>query len=150
MVATCVAIYQFWRDRSGVKLVLTTVVSSSDRREDVIDLWEIRIVNHRKRPITVESAGLLLEQGIHLHPMTVDLDGERTTTPLPATLTDGMSVGFFARRDNEDRIRGAWASDVLNRSFECRYPSRNPIERMRTWRYRRRIDKWIKERRSSR
>jgi hypothetical protein len=146
VVATGVAGYQFIRDRPGVKIVLTAVASASDKREGTINLWGIRVVNHRKRPITIDSAGLLIERKVHLHPMAVDFDGERAPNPFPITLTDGMSVEFYAHRDNSGRVQGAWATDALNRSYEQRYPSRDPRVRWKEWRKSRRVDKMIQER----
>lgn len=146
LVATGVAVYQFIRDRPGVKVVLSSVASASDQREEIIDLWSIRVVNHRKRPITIESAGLLIERKLQLQPIAVDLHGNQTAKPFPVTLTDGMSVRLYARRDKPERVQGAWASDALNRSFETRYPSRDPRARWKDWRTRRRVDKMIQER----
>lgn len=150
VVASGVAIYQFVRDRPGVKVVLMSVVAASDQRDDLVDLWTIRVVNHRKRPITIESAGLLVERKVHLHPMVVDFDGEKATSPFPVTLTDGMSVQFYVMRKEQERVRGAWARDALSRSFEARYPSRNPRVRWRDWRTRRRVNKMLRERRPAR
>ena len=146
LVATGVAIYQFVRDKPGVKIVISAVASVREGREEIVDLWAIRVVNHRKRPITIESAGLLIERKLHLHPILVDNDGKKTDSPFPVTLTDGMTAQFYARRDNSKRVKGAWATDALNRSFESRYPSRDPRVRWKDWRKRRRVDKMIQER----
>jgi hypothetical protein len=146
LVATGVAVYQFVRDKPGVKIVISGLASVREGREEILDLWDIRVVNHRKRPITIESAGLLIERKLHLHPILVDIDGEKTDSPFPVTLTDGMTAQFYARRDNSGRVKGAWATDALNRSFESRYPSRDPRVRWQDWRNRRRVDKMIQER----
>lgn len=80
--------------------------------------------------------------------MAVDFDGEHVPSPFPATLTDGMSVEFYARRDRPNRVKGAWATDALDRSYKRRYPSRNPVAKWRAWRDNRRVDKMIEERKA--
>jgi hypothetical protein len=157
VVATAVAAYQLIRDRPGVSIVLNQAGRMLDDNRHW-HVWSIRIVNHRKRPITIMSAGLLLEtnsrgQLNRLHPSVVDENGNRADRPLPATLSDGMSVEFYVPREGWSvvhkgltrRVCGAWATDALNHTFEMRYPSRNPRGRWQAWRQRRSFERYLRE-----
>jgi len=146
IVATIVAGYQFMRDRAGVKVVLTPISSETQGSEGATaEIWGIRVVNHRKRPITIQDAGLLRGKD-HLHSLFLNIHGDRIADPFPVALTDGMSAEFYVHRDDRADVRGAWVRDALNRTFKVRYSSRSPRARWRAWRINRRIDKLIKER----
>lgn len=147
IVATLTALYQFVRERPGVKVVLTPITWMRQDAEKPLDLWEIRVVNHRKRPITIKVAGLLRRPGVHAQGHLVNLDGERVEDPFPVTLADGEALELLIRRDGvfHDSF-GAWARDALDRAYHCRYPSRNPRTRWIAWRERRAVDRYIKER----
>jgi hypothetical protein len=145
-VATGVAIYQFRRDRSGVKIILTPVASFAEDRAPV-EFWAIRVVNHKPRPITIRSVGLLVEKrrGVGmLSAPYLDEWGSPTDSPFPVTLTDGSSVEVGIERPLDSGPKGARAIDDLERSFAVRHPSLNPRKRWWSWRVRRRYMKLLK------
>jgi hypothetical protein len=143
-VSTGVATYQF--DRPRVKVVLAPA-SAWRTGEERVNLWGIRVVNHRNRPITIQMAGPVLDLGEKTRFAGVFLDacGKDADDPFPVTLGDGEAVEFFiARGDDPDAaFIGAWARDSLNRVFDVqRGGSRNPWARLREWRLQR---QWIKD-----
>lgn len=147
IVATATAAYQFLRERPGAKVVVAPVSSVTDRTGDLIELWGVRVVNHRKRPITIRGVGLIRDRGIYAHGILLDLDGNRTREPFPFVLGDGEAVEIYISRNPTFReIRGAWARDALDRIYETRYPSRNPRSRWIAWRHRRATNRYIRER----
>jgi hypothetical protein len=135
IVASCVAGYQILYGRTGVRLVLAprnsyavTGPSGGER----LQIWWIRIVNHRSRPITVVAAGIRIQRRITLAPTYVDAAGTGVESPFPKTLTDGESVDVFILNElPAAKVRGAWAADALGRTFRRRYPFNHPIRRMR-------------------
>lgn len=140
IVASGVAAYQFLRDRPGVRLVFTPTMSlmKSDESEDGFEemmLWHVSVVNHRKRPITLRSGGLLIRGRSRLHPIFHDLNGKDVPSPFPVTLQDGEAIEFYVRKNDNVETTGAWASDVLERYFTVRYPARNPRKRFTEWRW---------------
>ena len=145
IVATLTALYQFVRERPGVKVVLTPIAWVSEEAVDPVDLWQIRVVNHRKRPITIQSAGLLRQRRVHAHGFLLNREGERIDDPFPLTLADGQAVEIFIDRAGvfQDAI-GAWARDALDRVYHCRYPARDPRARVANWRERRAIRRRLK------
>jgi hypothetical protein len=147
IVATLTALYQFVRERPGVKVVLTPVAWMRREADEPIELWEVRVVNHRKRPITIKVAGLLRRRGVHAQGVLLNLEGAPIDDPFPVTLADGEALEIFISRDGvfHDAF-GAWARDALNRVYHCRYPSRNPRARWTIWRERRAIDRYFRER----
>lgn len=145
-VATIVASFQFMRDRAAVKLVLTPISSETEGSSgSPAEVWGIRVVNHRKRPITIRDAGLLRGKD-HLHCLFLNIHGDRIADPFPVALTDGMSAEFYVHRDDRADVRGAWVRDARDRTYKVRYSSRSPWARLRAWRINRRADKLIKER----
>lgn len=147
IVATLTALYQFVRERPGVKVVLTPISWMRQEADEPVELWGVRVVNHRKRPITVNAAGLLRRRGVHAHGFLLDLNGERVDDPFPMTLADGEAIEILIGRNGafHDAF-GAWARDALNRVYHCRYPSRDPRVRWAAWRERRALDRYIGER----
>lgn len=160
-VATGVAAYQFVRDRPGVKLILIptnvpydglvgSYEGAASKRKSR-DFWAIRVVNHRKRPITIRDGGLLGDRGQLIHPEIINPDTGVHDNPFPLTLTDGKSFEFYAPLDFEryrDRA-GAWVVDDLDRIFKVHHPARNPRRRWREWRVRRRFEKEVAKRTSA-
>jgi hypothetical protein len=146
VVATLTALYQFVRERPGVKVVLMPISWFGEDAEEPVDLWEIRAVNHRKRPITIQSAGLLRQRRVHAHGLLLNREGQRVEDPFPVALADGEALEIFIDRTGifHDAI-GAWARDALNRFYHCRYPPRNPRGRLATWRERRLIKRRFRE-----
>lgn len=154
VVATSVAAYQFIRDRPGVKLVLVPVTVTDDIKTGSYDgtppryrtrnFWAIRVVNHRKRPITIREGGLLGDRGQQIHSKIVNPDTGAEDTPFPFTLTDGTSLEFWAPLDLiRDRDRcGAWVVDDLGRYYELLEPS-GFRRRWHNFRERRRFEKAI-------
>jgi hypothetical protein len=147
VVATLTGLYQFIRERPGVKVVLTPMAWMGEEADEPVELWEVRVVNHRRRPITIKAAGLLRRRGVHAHGLLVDLNCERVDEPFPVTLADGEAFEILISRDGvfHDAF-GAWARDALNRVYRCRYPSLNPRERWATWRERRVMNRYFRER----
>jgi hypothetical protein len=140
IVATLTALYQFVRERPGVKVVLTPISWVAEDAEEAVDLWEVRVVNHRKRPITIQDSGLLRARRVLSHGFLLNRDGERVEDPFPVSLADGEAVAIFIDRAGifSDAI-GAWARDALNRVYYCRFPSRDPRTRFSAWRRRRAV-----------
>jgi hypothetical protein len=143
VVATGVAAYQFLRDRPGVRLIITELLCLVDRKGERfhVPMWHIRVVNHRKRPITIRSGGLLIGGRTRLLPLFLDSKGIEMRSPFPVTLTDGESVEFRVSREDHEDVCGAWATDALDRNFEVRHPSRNPKKRLKDWQYKRKVAK---------
>lgn len=138
LVASCVAVYQFRRDRPGVKLRLAAVASSEDGGR-LVERWAVRIVNHRQRPITIDDAGVLVNEGQQLHAPFVTVDGDPADPyPFPMVLTDGKSERVFIRviDTGDAHTTGAWARDALGREYKTR---RSLGERWRLWRLNRRL-----------
>lgn len=146
VVATLTALYQFVRERPGVKVVLTPISWVAEDAEEEVDLWEVRVVNHRKRPITIQDSGLLRTRRVLSHGFLLNRDGERVDDPFPVALADGEAFAIFIDRTGvfRDAI-GAWARDALNRVYYCRYPSPDPRTRFSTWRRRRALRRRFKE-----
>ena len=140
LVATGVAAYQSVRDRPGVKLMITPysrLLNENDRWA----VWAVRVVNHRKRPITIINAGVITDGKTRLKSSFIDINGQPSPSPFPSELADGASIEVFVQRVGKAAtVRGVWASDALNRRFQARYPSRNPIHRYHAWQDRRRFD----------
>lgn len=77
IVSTLLAASQLLRDRPGVKLRLTPTnveYAPETETDDALtrDFWEVRVVNHRKRPITIRRGGLLGDRGQHVNARIVD------------------------------------------------------------------------------
>jgi len=146
-VATGVAAVQIVRDRPGVKLVLTPTNVHYEADRSYRDFLGVRVVNHRKRPITLRSGGVLDEKGRTTQPRIVDLnapDGRRN--PFPRTLTDGEGFEFYVPLPTlGNDLPEAWVEDELGRMFKSR-PSRNPLRRWKEWRIRRKFEKVVRER----
>lgn len=143
IVATCVAGYQFLRDRPGVKLRLTAVVRGEDGGR-LLERWSVRIVNHRQRPITIDNAGVLVNGGQQLQAPIVDYDGNRADPyPFPMTLADGEGARVFVNviDTGDAAVMGAWARDALGRDYKTR---RGLRERWRLWRLNRRLKRIFK------
>jgi hypothetical protein len=146
VVASCVAIYQFYRDRPGVKLVLRAITAVSEKNPEPVELWGIRVVNHRKRPITIQEVGVSRGR-LRISGLPVDFYGERVTDPFPAMLEDGGAVEVYINRnDGFGTVTGAWARDALDHPYKCRFPNRNPRERWREWRNERAVDRMVRDR----
>jgi hypothetical protein len=146
VVATGVAIYQFVRDRPGVKVKVLPLVLLKQPRKRPDDFWSITVVNHRKRGITIQSAGLLVDGKVRSYPSLIDANGDEAQAPFPVKLDDGAMVQIYANREDMDsKVSGAWARDALGREYMIRYPSRNPVARLKAWRYRRAFEKRQKE-----
>jgi hypothetical protein len=145
IVATSVAVYQFARDRPGVKVKLAAVTSAEVGSGRLIERWAVRVVNHRQRPITIDSAGVLVNEGQVLQAPFVDFNGDAVDHPFPATLTDGQDIRVFVRviDGGGADVTGAWARDSLGRSYKT---SRSPRARWRTWRLNRRLKRAFKRR----
>jgi len=104
IVSTLLAASQLLRDRPGVKLRLTPTnveyVPETETDEALArDFWEVRVVNHRKRPITIRRGGLLGDRGQHVStrivdPHVIDEGQPKWIEPFPRTLTDGTSFSF--------------------------------------------------------
>lgn len=147
LVASGVAAYQFIRDRPGVKLVMSPYSVAGSKPPNA---WGIRIVNHRKRPITIREGGLLGERGQQLRLPNIDpTTAERIVNPFPVQLTDGASFQFFVPLDLEleegDRATvGAFAIDDLGRTFRVHEPNHSPRRRWDEWRARKRFEKGLK------
>lgn len=141
-VATGVAVYQFVRDRPGVKVKLAAVASAEDGSRS-IEQWAVRVVNHRQRPITIDSAGVLVNEGQVLQAPFVDFHGDAVGHPFPATLTDGQDVRVFIRVIDTGGadVTGAWARDSLGRSYKT---SRSLRAQWRTWRLNRKLRRAFK------
>lgn len=142
-LASVLGYQQFVRDRPGVRL---RMIPMSVSLEDggAAELWEVRVVNHRKRPITIRDVGLLRGKD-RLHVPLVDQTGATITWDLGAKiLADGETVEVYMRRESD--VRGAWARDALGRRYTTRYPSRTPAARWRAWRARRGMERYLKER----
>jgi hypothetical protein len=60
IVASSVALYQFLRDRPGVRVFLMWTEIVINDEDFPVQLWQVKVVNHRKRPITMEEGGLIL------------------------------------------------------------------------------------------
>ncbi len=138
-VASCVAIYQFRRDRPGVKVRLAAVASSESGGR-LVERWAVRIINHRQRPITIDNAGVLVNDGQQLQAPFVNSHGNQPKMwrhPFPLTLTDGQSARVFINViiGGED-VTGAWARDALGREYKTR---RSLRQRWRLWRLNRRL-----------
>jgi hypothetical protein len=135
VVSSGVALYQFLRDRPGVRVFIspsTTIIDGADDRH--VEIWRIRFVNHRKRPITIEEGGILLPGNLQLPALSVDHLGEKVPYPFPMTLGDGESqLVQVSRNDELIDVRGAWARDALDRVYKARYPSRRPLRRIKAW-----------------
>lgn len=138
VVATAVAVYQFARDRPGVKVKLTP--GFQYRQGKTFSYWSLRIVNHRKRTITILRAGLYINQQNGLgkmpaHTERLDAEGERTNEPaFPVTMADGEILELWLEREDCGRVEGAFAADALNRTYTVSYSER--LEAMRDyWRY---------------
>jgi hypothetical protein len=146
VVATGVAVYQFVRDRPGVKVKVLPLVLLKQPRKPPKDFWSITVVNHRKRGITIQSAGLLVDGKVRSYPSLIDANGDEAQAPFPAKLDDGAMVQIYASREDLDsKVSGAWARDALGREYTVRYPSRNPVARLKAWRYRQAFEKRQKE-----
>jgi len=146
VVATGVAIYQFVRDRPGVKVKVLPLVLLKQPRIGLEGFWSITVVNHRKRGITIQGAGLFVDGKVRSFPSLIDANGERTESPFPVKLNDGAMVQIYANRgDGDSKVSGAWATDALGRDYTVRYPSRNPVAQLKAWRYRRAFEKGQKE-----
>ena len=147
VVATGVALYQFVRDRPGVKLLIVPV-ASEDGGGRLVERWMVRIVNHRQRPITINSVGVLVEKDAELHSPYVDVDGDPATLPLPRALTDGEQLTIFKKVTEMEsaQVTGAWAKDALGRRHTVKYPSAAPRARWRAWSLNRRVKRRMKER----
>jgi hypothetical protein len=155
IVSTLLAISQLLRDRPGVKLRLTPTnveYAPETETDDALtrDFWEVRVVNYRKRPITIRRGGLLGDRGQHVNARIVDpyvtSEGRpKWIEPFPKTLTDGTSFSFFLELDlRRDRDRmGAYVVDDLDRHFRIYSPSFSPRRRYGEWKARRRFEKAI-------
>lgn len=72
-LASVLGYQQFIRDRPGVRLRMSPM-SVSFESVGSAELWEVRVVNRRKRPITVRDVGLLRGKD-RLHVPLVDQTG---------------------------------------------------------------------------
>jgi hypothetical protein len=145
LVASGVAAYQFIRDHPGVKLIMAPYSVAGCKEPNA---WGIRIVNHRKRPITIREAGLLGDRGQRLRRSVIDPDSaEPTKMPFPVHLTDGTSFQFFVPLDlelEEQRIPvGAFAVDDLDNVFKVHEPNHSPRRRWEEWRNRKKLEKGL-------
>ncbi|HET7053880.1 MAG TPA: hypothetical protein VFI09_08200 [Solirubrobacterales bacterium] len=154
-VSTLLAFSQMLRDRPGVKLRLTpTNVEYPEEDEEyggvTRDFWEVRVVNHRKRPITIRRGGMLGDRGQHLSVRIVDPYAIVDSRPLriepfPCRLIDGTSFSFFLELDNlRDRERaGAYVVDDLDNTYRIHSPTFSPRRRFGEWKARRRFERAI-------
>lgn len=128
------------RGRRRIRLVLTPVIVSGNVTED---LWAVRAINVRERPVEITMLGLTRE-GRRIQERHVTL-GKRPPAELPVVLGDGQSVEvYFSEPDGlveETTVDGAWALDTLNRLHRCRYPPRNPRARFKQWRRSRKTER---------
>lgn len=153
-LSTLLAISQLLRDRPGVKLRLTPTnveyAEGPEYGQPTRDFWEVRVVNHRKRPITIRRGGLLGDRGQRVNASIVDpfaQGGPRLAEPFPKTLTDGTSFSFYIELDFRrdcDRM-GAYVEDDLDRDFRVYSPSFSPRRRYAEWKSRRRFEKALGE-----
>lgn len=149
-VASALAAIQILRDRPGVRLVLTPTNVNYESDGSYRDFLGVRVVNHRKRPITLRAGGLFDEQGHRRQSPIVDLDvPDGRSNPFPKTLTDGEGFEFYVPVTAlGNNLPEAWVEDELGRTFKSR-PSRNPLRRWKEWRIRRRFEKVVRERQLS-
>lgn len=146
IVATGVAIYQFVRDRPGVKVKVIPLVLLKKRPDKApAEFWSVTVVNHRKRGITIRAAGLLVDGATRSYPTLIDPDRNEVPQPFPAKLDDGAIIELYAERPGDSKVSGAFARDALGREYTVRYPKRRPTAQFRAWRYRRAFEKRKRE-----
>jgi hypothetical protein len=144
-LSSVLAFRQFVRDRPGVTLRIVPVVSE-EAEGRIVERWMVRIVNHRQRPISIDGAGVLVENGAQLQSPYVDVEGNAVNFPFPQTLTDGQHVRVFKKviATKSADVTGAWAQDALGRIYTVRYPSRSPRARWRAWRLNRKLKRALR------
>lgn len=132
IVASSVALYQFIRDRPGVRVFLMWTEIVINDEDFPVQLWQVKVVNHRKRPITMEEGGLILKYGHTTGDPILDSVGSTTESPFPMVLKDGEAHQFYMQRTNEQEVKGAFVRDALGQRYDTRYPSLNPLKRRRS------------------
>jgi hypothetical protein len=150
VLSTALAVSQLVRDRPGVKLRLNalSVVSEVDGEETPRDFWELRIINHRKRPITIRRAGVFGDRQQHLmgipfvDPERIEDGHPAPVNPFPESLTDGTSFSLFFELDlQRDRHRaGAYVIDDFGRIYKVLKPTYSLKRRIAEWRARRQFE----------
>jgi hypothetical protein len=115
VVATWVAVSNWRRDRPGVEVQLIGDIQIAKPENELF--WQIRVVNLRKRPITIETIGLVDSDGLLIAARAVDEDGEPTAAPVPTTLEDGDYVVLRTRRDPALDVVGAYAMDPRLKTY---------------------------------
>jgi hypothetical protein len=131
LLSTGVAIHQYVRGQPGVKVGFraTYVVTTKGVR----DLWTIRVVNHRERPIEIRAVGLTRADKIDIYREFVDIHGDPAGVTFPFTLGDGQGKDLYVVRDDNERVKKAWARDNRDRRYLGRRPIVLPYRRIKGW-----------------
>lgn len=135
VISTALAGRQIVRDRRRLRIIVLPTYAAGS--QGVVELWAVRVVNIRERPIEVRSVGLVLPGGIRQFGSQVELPGGSVApSPLPALLGDGESVHLYFGLETglePHSIEGAFAQDTLGREHVAHYPGRTPHKRWRAW-----------------
>lgn len=146
VLSTLLAAREVIRDRRRVKVVVLPLISMT-RNGEFIDLWRVRVVNVRHRPVEIEKVGVSTRNATRYIPRTVDFDGKPTASPLPRVLADGESIAVtFLVSDEDDKraLTGGWAYDTLGREYTAAYPGRSPRAWWRARKAERRHRKFVR------
>ncbi len=146
-LSTALGLRQVIHDRRRVRVIITPTVDASVGT-GYAELWGVRVVNVRQRPVEIRGIGLITPDAARYYAREVGLGGKEPPKIVPCTLTDGESVEvYFDIGTTEPRsIRGAFARDSLNHEHLARYPLRTPRARWRAWKAQRRYEKLVRER----
>jgi hypothetical protein len=148
VLATGLATWQLMRHRRRLRIVVLPAYDTSGPN-GVVELWSVRVVNIRERPIEVRAVGLVLPGGIRQFGGQVGLYGSDAPSLLPALLGDGESVQVYFGLETgvePDSIEGAFAQDTLGREYVAHYPGRSPRKRWRAWKAERAWRKQVEQR----
>jgi hypothetical protein len=134
VIATGVAVYQFVRDRPGVKVFLETG-RAIGKTGKAFDFWLLRVVNHRKRAITIRRAGLTVKDHrwmpgkfMSFGPGVLERDGSHKESPFPVILGDGEALEIWLDAAHGGKVVKAFAVDASDRTYVARYPRRRSLK----------------------
>src|SRR5436853_26935 len=95
-LSTVLAARQIWQGRRRLRVIAQTIAWSTfhqDGHPVLLELLEVRAIGEGTRPVHVQHALVLTEDGRRLHPSRVVPPG--TDPPGQPMLHDGESVAFY-------------------------------------------------------